>query len=327
LEIKPNTGEAVPSILESNSVTDAAPRHDDVDYYEAYRRELDKNRLHEQELSFLRVELEKFKNEAAKAYILSKERHKDSALMSAQAVKTINDLHKKLKELDGAKKNLRDAYKDTINRLAVASEYKDNETGNHILRMSRYSVYLAGLYGQTPEQLEEMEFTSPMHDVGKIGIKDNILFKNGKLTDAEFNEMKKHTTIGAAILNNPKSPIIECARQIALFHHEKWNGRGYPHGIKGEDIPINARIVAICDTFDALTSKRPYKMPYPIDVSCDIIGKGRGEDFDPDLVDLFLKNIEGFVKIKDNVDEENDDEDIVRANFSWSERDKETGKA
>jgi putative two-component system response regulator len=327
LEIKPNTGEAVPSILESNSVTDAAPRHDDVDYYEAYRRELDKNRLHEQELSFLRVELEKFKNEAAKAYILSKERHKDSALMSAQAVKTINDLHKKLKELDGAKKNLRDAYKDTINRLAVASEYKDNETGNHILRMSRYSVYLAGLYGQTPEQLEEMEFTSPMHDVGKIGINDNILFKNGKLTDAEFNEMKKHTTIGAAILNNPKSPIIECARQIALFHHEKWNGRGYPHGIKGEDIPINARIVAICDTFDALTSKRPYKMPYPIDVSCDIIGKGRGEDFDPDLVDLFLKNIEGFVKIKDNVDEENDDEDIVRANFSWSERDKETGKA
>ena len=315
------------SISESDGGSDAAARRDDVDYYEVYQRELEKNRLHEQELSFLRVELEKFKNEAAKAYILSKERHKDSALMSAQAVKTINDLHKKLKELNDAKKNLRDAYKDTINRLAVASEYKDNETGNHILRMSRYSVYLAGLYGQTPEQLEEMEFTSPMHDVGKIGIKDNILFKNGKLTDSEFNEMKKHTTIGAAILNNPKSPIIECARQIALFHHEKWNGRGYPHGIKGEDIPINARIVAICDTFDALTSKRPYKLPYPIDVSCEIIGKGRGEDFDPDLVDLFLKNIEGFVKIKNNVEEEGEDEDSVRANFAWSERDKDTGKS
>ena len=304
----------------------AAAPADGGDYYEAYRRESDKNRLYEQELAFLRVELEKFKTEAARAYLLSKERHKDSALMSAQAVKNIIDLNKKLKELDGAKKNLRDAYKDTINRLAIASEYKDNETGNHILRMSRYSVYLAGLYGQTPEQVEEMEFTSPMHDVGKIGIKDNILFKNGKLTDAEFNEMKKHTTIGAAILNNPKSPIIEGARQIALFHHEKWNGRGYPHGITGEDIPINARIVAVCDTFDALTSKRPYKMPYPIDVSCDIIRKGRGEDFDPDLVDLFLKNIEGFVKIKDNVDEDGEDEATVKMNFAWSERDKEAGK-
>jgi putative two-component system response regulator len=322
----PNGGNVI-SITDNNGGSGAAAVLEDIDYREAYRREQDKNRLQEQELSFLRVELEKFKNEAAKAYLLSKERHKDSALMSAQAVKTINDLHKKIRELDGAKKNLRDAYKDTINRLAVASEYKDNETGNHILRMSRYSVYLAGLYGQTPAQLDEMEFTSPMHDVGKIGIKDNILFKNGKLTDSEFNEMKKHTTIGAAILNNPKSPIIECARQIALFHHEKWNGRGYPHGIKGEDIPINARIVAICDTFDALTSKRPYKLPYPIDVSCDIIAKGRGEDFDPDLVDLFLKNIEGFVKIKDNVDEEGEDEDIVRANFAWSERDKESGKS
>ncbi len=312
---------------DNNDGADAViPRDDGIDYYEAYQRELDKNRLYEQELAFLRVELEKFKNEAAKAYLLSKERHKDSALMSAQALKTINDLHTKIRELNGAKKNLREAYKDTINRLAVASEYKDNETGNHILRMSRYSVYLAKLYGQTPEQVEEMEFTSPMHDVGKIGIKDNILFKNGKLTDAEFNEMKKHTTIGAAILNNPKSPIIECARQIALFHHEKWNGRGYPHGIKGENIPINARIVAICDTFDALTSKRPYKMPYPIDVSCDIIGKGRGEDFDPDLVDLFLKNIEGFVKIKDSIDEDGEDEETVRENFTWSERDKEAGK-
>jgi len=317
----------VTSNPDNNNGSDAAAQGGDIaDYRDAYERELYKNKLHEQELAFLRVELEKFKNEAAKAYLLSKERHKDSALMSAQALKNINDLHKKIKELNGAKKNLRDAYKDTINRLAVASEYKDNETGNHILRMSRYSVYLAGLYGQTPEQVEEMEFTSPMHDVGKIGIKDNILFKNGKLTDSEFNEMKKHTTIGAAILNNPKSPIIECARQIALFHHEKWNGRGYPHGIKGEDIPINARIVAVCDTFDALTSKRPYKMPYPIDVSCDIIRKGRGEDFDPDLVDLFLKNIEGFVKIKENVDEDGEDEATVKMNFAWSERDKEAGK-
>jgi putative two-component system response regulator len=306
--------------VEPDIIDSAALPDDGVDYRK-------QNRELEQELTFLRVELEKFKNEAARAYILSKERHKDSAMMSAQAMKTIKDLHQKIKELDSAKKKIHEAYKDTINRLVIASEYKDNETGNHILRMSRYSVFLAELYGLDAAQLEEIELASPMHDVGKIGIKDSILFKNGKLTDAEFDEMKRHTTIGAAILNNPDSAIIECARQIALCHHEKWNGRGYPNGVKGEAIPINARIVAISDTFDALTSKRPYKMPYPIDVSCDIISKGRGEDFDPSLVDLFVKNIDGFVKIKNSIDEVVVDEAEVRANFTWSERDKEDAAA
>jgi len=133
--------------------------------------------------------------------------------------------------------------------------------------------------------------------------------------------MKKHTTIGASILNNPGSPILECARSIALCHHEKWNGRGYPNGVAGEAIPVHARIVAICDTFDALTSKRPYKTPYPIDVSCDIIKKGRGEDFDQTLVDLFINNIDGFVKIKNEIDGNSANEEEIKANFKWSERD------
>jgi len=302
------------------------------DYYKFYLDERKRNHALEQELAFHRVELQKFKIEAAKAYELSTSRHRDNAMMSAQAAKILQDLHEinknlrqKVKELDKAKKNIHEAYKDTINRLVLASEYKDNETGNHILRMSRYSIFLAKLCGFNDAQLEEIELAAPMHDVGKIGIKDSILFKNGKLTDDEFNEMKKHTTIGADILKNPDSPILECARQIALCHHEKWNGRGYPNGISGKDIPIHARIVSISDTFDALTSKRPYKTPYPIDVSCDIIKKGRGEDFDPDLVDLFLTNIDGFVNIKNQV-EDSVDEAEVKANFAWSERDREAAK-
>jgi len=298
------------------------------DYYGFYVKEKTLNRDLEQELAFHRSELEKFKHEAAKAYVLSKSRHRDNAMMSAQADKILKDLHavnrslrQKVSELDLAKKNIQEAYKDTINRLVIASEYKDNETGDHILRMGRYCVFLAKLFGFNGEKLDELEFAAPMHDVGKIGIKDSILFKNGKLTDSEFNEMKKHTSIGANILNNPGSPILECARSIALCHHEKWNGRGYPNGISGEAIPIHARIVAICDTFDALTSKRPYKTPYPIDVSCDIIKKGRNEDFDPTLTDLFLNNIEGFVKIKNEIDGAAANEEEVKANFQWSERD------
>ena len=236
------------------------------DYYKFYLKERELNRALEQELAFHRVELEKFKTEAAKAYELSMSRHRDNAMMSAQADKILKDLHvvnrnlrQKVKELDKAKKDIHEAYKDTINRLVLASEYKDNDTGDHIQRMTSYCVFLARLNGFDAHQLDEIELAAPMHDVGKIGIKDSILLKNGKLTDEEFNEMKKHTTIGADILKNPDSPILECARQIALCHHEKWNGRGYPNGTSGADIPIQARIVAVCDTFDALTSKRPYK--------------------------------------------------------------------
>lgn len=282
----------------------------------------------ETELTFHRVELEKYRNEAMKAYALSKERGEDNAMLSAQAdmilrdLQSVNtDLRQKIRELEIAKASLRESYKDAINRLVVASEYKDNETGAHIVRISTYSGYIAGLYGFDDDAKDEIEFASPMHDVGKIGIRDSILFKNGKLTAEEFDEMKRHTTIGATILKNADSPILECARMIALCHHEKWNGGGYPNGIAGKNIPIQARIVSVCDTFDALTSKRPYKNPYPLDVSCDIIKKGRGVDFDPDVVDIFLANIDGIVAIKNRINESCADEDEIKANFKWSERD------
>jgi len=137
-----------------------------------------------------------------------------------------------------------------------------------------------------------------MHDIGKIGVPDTILMKPGKLTYAEFETIKTHTTIGAKILKNAKSEILRVAEEIALYHHEKWNGTGYPHGLSGDSIPLAARIVALADTFDALTSKRPYKDPYHYEVACDIIKKERGQHFDPVIVDLFLSNIDEIGIIK-----------------------------
>jgi putative two-component system response regulator len=145
-----------------------------------------------------------------------------------------------------------------------------------------------------------------MHDVGKIGIPDNILMKPGKLTDEEFDFMKTHTTIGAKILVDSKAEILQLAQQIAISHHEKWNGRGYPQGLAGDTIPLAARIVGLTDVFDALTSKRPYKDPFPVEVALDIIKKERGEHFDPDVVDVFFENIDEILKIKDEVDADGD---------------------
>ena len=145
-----------------------------------------------------------------------------------------------------------------------------------------------------------------MHDVGKIGIPDNILMKPGKLTDEEFDFMKTHTTIGAKILVDSKAEILQLAQQIAISHHEKWNGRGYPQGLAGDTIPLAARIVGLTDVFDALTSKRPYKDPFPVEVALDIIKKERGEHFDPDVVNVFFENIDEILKIKDEVDADGD---------------------
>jgi putative two-component system response regulator len=157
-----------------------------------------------------------------------------------------------------------------------------------------------------------------MHDVGKIGIPDNILLKPGKLTEEEFEIIKTHSTIGAKILANSKAEILKVAEQIALSHHEKWNGNGYPQGLSGDNIPLAGRIVGLADAFDAITSKRPYKDPYPVEMACDIIKKERGEHFDPDLVDVFMENIDEVLKIKAEVHLE---EGLSLADFTKSERD------
>jgi len=157
-----------------------------------------------------------------------------------------------------------------------------------------------------------------MHDVGKIGIPDNILLKSGMLTESEFSIIKTHTTIGSVILENSRSNVLQVAQTIALSHHEHWNGDGYPCGLKNDKIPLPARIVALSDTFDALTSKRPYKSPYPIDVACAIIKKERARHFDPDRVDALVNHIDEFAKIKHDIDNTDPYDDTE---FAYSERD------
>nr|WP_242445657.1 HD domain-containing phosphohydrolase [Chromatium okenii] len=181
-----------------------------------------------------------------------------------------------------------------------AAEYRDNETGRHILRMSHMSALLAAQCpGWTEDDAEVLLHASPMHDIGKIGIPDAILLKPGKLTPEEWKIMQTHTTIGGDILSGDKSDLLRMAREIALSHHEKWDGSGYPLGLAGEAIPLTGRIVALADVFDALTSQRPYKNAWSIEDTLQLIRSEAGGHFDPQLVVLFLELIPEVLAIRD----------------------------
>ena len=213
---------------------------------------------------------------------------------------------------------LQAAYRDTIYRLVIAAEYKDEDTGNHIVRIGQYCTFIAEKLCLPSSEVQSIKYAAPMHDVGKIGIPDNILTKKGKLTEKEFKVIKNHTIIGANILAKSDAEIIQMAQKIALSHHEKWNGTGYPYGFSGEKVDMAGRIVCLADCFDALISKRPYKNPYPIEVACDIIIKDRGKFFDPQIVDIFLDNVDELVKIRK---ESSSSENVPLSELLWSERD------
>ena len=191
-----------------------------------------------------------------------------------------------------------------IQRLGRAAEYKDNETGMHVMRMSHYSQILAKASGMSDWQAEKLLNAAPMHDIGKIGIPDSIMLKPGKLTDEEFAIMKTHPQIGAEILGDDDSDLISLAKSVSLTHHEKWDGSGYPNGLAGEAIPIEGRIVALADVFDALTSKRPYKDAWPLEKALGFIQEQAGKHFDPALVTLFVENIEQILAIKARFEDE-----------------------
>ncbi len=193
---------------------------------------------------------------------------------------------------------------DTIHRLVRAAEYKDEDTGAHIQRMSQYSAAIARKVGLEGSKMENILYAAPMHDVGKIGIPDYILLKPGKLDLCEWEVIKKHTVIGAEILRGSDAEFIQQAEAIALTHHEKWDGSGYPRGLRGLEIPLAGRIVAIADVFDALTSKRPYKEPFSIEKSFEIIKQGRGSHFDPDVVDAFFAIQDEILSIKEKYKDE-----------------------
>ena len=199
---------------------------------------------------------------------------------------------------------LRNAQLEIIHRLGHAAEYKDNETGYHIIRMSLYCAVVGRAVGMDAAEQEMLQRASPMHDVGKIGIPDRVLLKPGKLDADEWEIMKTHAAIGADLLAGSSSPLIQLASIIALTHHEKWDGSGYPRGLKGEDIPICGRICAVCDVFDALTSERPYKKAWTVQDALAEIQHGSGKHFDPTLVDLFEKNLGDILAIRAEYNED-----------------------
>jgi putative two-component system response regulator len=206
-------------------------------------------------------------------------------------------------ELEAKTEELEATRLQVIHQLGRAAEYKDDDTGTHVIRMSHFSRLLAESAGLSADHVDLIFKASPMHDIGKLGIPDSILKKPGKLTDEEFEVMKRHPAIGAGIIGAHKSELLECARVVALTHHEKWNGRGYPRGRAGDDIPIEGRIVALADVFDALTSERPYKKAWSVEDTMALIQREAGQHFDPNLVPLLAERVPEFIEIKRRYDD------------------------
>ena len=194
---------------------------------------------------------------------------------------------------------LRQTRLNIVQALGMAAEYKDNETGLHVIHMSHFSRIIALEAGFSAEDAEELLHAAPMHDVGKIGIPDAILQKPGKLDADEWAIMQQHPDIGARIIGEHDASMLQMARRIALGHHEKWDGSGYPAGLAGTDIPVEARIIAIADVFDALTSVRPYKRAWSVDEAVALIREQSGKHFDPHLVNCFLARLDEIIEVRD----------------------------
>ncbi len=192
---------------------------------------------------------------------------------------------------------IRKTQEETIYRLLSALESRDEETGGHVKRIAHFSAHLAKETGWQSNRIEDLLLAAPMHDIGKIGVPDTILLKKGRLTPAEFEIIKSHTTIGGNILKDSEYPMLQLAEEIALSHHEKWDGNGYPAGIAGEDIPESGRIVALVDVYDALSNDRVYRKASPEEEVVRIMSEGRGSHFDPDIFDLFLDSLPEFRRI------------------------------
>ena len=224
------------------------------------------------------------------------------------------ELENKVREQTRA---IRMAHEETIHRLVKASLYRDEETGAHIKRTGWYSELLAATIGWDRERVEQIRLAAPMHDIGKIGIPDAILCKPGKLTPDEFAVMQTHAQLGAKLLAGSQSPVLRMAHEIALGHHERWDGSGYPSGLKGTEIPEAARIVAIVDVYDALTHDRVYRPALPEQEVLTILRAGRGTHFDPELLDVFMSLLPEMRVIAETVTDAEEENEVVQ--FSATE--------
>jgi response regulator RpfG family c-di-GMP phosphodiesterase len=209
------------------------------------------------------------------------------AIRNAQLINKVKEAHLDTKE----------AHFDTILRLSKAAEFRDDDTSEHLRRMTTYSIIIAKNLGLGEHDIELVKYAAPMHDIGKIGIPDSILFKPGDLTKSEWEEMKKHTIYGAQILGGSDSEILRASSIVAMNHHERWNGSGYPRGLKKDKIPIFGQIVSIADVFDALASKRCYKEAYDLQISIDEIKMSRSISFGPHIVEAFMKGLDEIIEV------------------------------
>ncbi len=210
------------------------------------------------------------------------------------------------KDISHAAQSLQQREYETLSVLSNLAEYKDPETGSHINRVAHYSKMLAYKLGLSPEESDVIFYASPLHDMGKVGIPDSILLKPGKLTDDEFNIMKTHAEIGYQILCKAENPYLKAGAIICISHHEKYNGKGYPAGISGKDIPLYGRITAIADVFDALTSSRPYKRAWTFDEAMTLIEQEKNQHFDPELAQIFIDNRDAVKTIFTKFEEDNE---------------------
>ncbi len=205
------------------------------------------------------------------------------------AVRKLNDRAADLaSEVTAATQKLQEREEEIILRLALAVEYRDNDTGEHTLRVAKYSRIIAEQLGLPDRLCRDIYLAAPLHDVGKVAIPDSILLKPGRLTEQEMAVIRSHATIGERILANSTCELIQLGAQIASAHHERWDGAGYPNGLREAAIPIAARVVAVADVFDALTTRRPYKEPMPLAVARNYLIENKGRQFDPNCVEAFL---------------------------------------
>ncbi|MEO5350827.1 MAG: response regulator [Magnetococcus sp. YQC-3] len=230
------------------------------------------------------------------ANLLEMEMAQQNLLTFNQSLEAL--LRQRTQDLDLRNQQLMRSQLETLDRLGRAAEFRDNETGLHVLRMSHYAERLGRAMGLDEGEAALLLHSAPMHDIGKVGIPDAILLKPGRLDPAEWVVMRRHPAIGAEILANATSPWLESSRVIALSHHERWNGDGYPGGLRGEEIPLFGRIVAVADVFDALTSARPYKSAWPVERAVVTLQEGSGSHFDPRIVAVFIDLLPEMMAIK-----------------------------